>query len=118
MDRVMDGFLGQDIGELTEMLHFSEEMEDLRGALRRDGLVPEELLLVGFKEGEGERETGALVDMSGGIFEYERSLAAGFVSFRPLEDVAQAIQLYPGVCLALQLLGQARGRTPKPSASH
>lgn len=98
--------LKQEVTELTDLLRDEEALHELRTAIAGKGLRVEDLLLAGFLEDEEEREWGALVNRDARVFLYERSTAddaRGFTEFQEVTDIAEAIELYPAIRVALEM---------------
>lgn len=66
-----DPLLVQEVDELTEMLRTGGQMDGIRQLLLKHGLDPDEVLLVGWMEGEEHQEYACFATPSGRLIEYE-----------------------------------------------
>ena len=63
--------LVQEVDELTELFRTDQDLADIRKLVSVHGLNPNELLLVGWMEGEVHEEYACFATLSGELIDYE-----------------------------------------------
>ena len=105
----MNELCKQEILELTELLRYDEEWEDLRDILTKKGFALSQIALVSFMEDEEENEYGVIVTKDMRVTEYSRSTQNGnnnVDSFK-IKDITTAkdeIDKYPQIDVAINMI--------------
>ena len=99
--------LQQEIEELTDLLRNNPDWNDLRKALLRKNINPDDILLAGFMEDEENHKFGVIVTQNGEILNYERDTAFDnfeFSKWEKVKDIEKLSDTFPAVKIALKII--------------
>jgi hypothetical protein len=102
-------YFRDEIDEYTNLLRYSDEWQDLRNLLIKNGFELTEVLLASCVESEDEMEYGVIVLKNLEVFEYSRSTAGDKLSKESFKLTNQTgsketLRLFPQISTAIMMI--------------